>query len=64
MFKGWTTDARELYVRYREEIAKPGWTGERIILQDFCAMRKARLVNPLQDEIEELFTREAAVDLT
>jgi tetratricopeptide (TPR) repeat protein len=56
MFLDRTDEARALYLKYRgqKEVQK-GKSWEIVILEDFADIRKARLTNPLMDEVEKLF---------
>jgi hypothetical protein len=58
MFLGRTGEARALYLKYRGQKIpeQDGKSWETIILEDFSELRKARLSNPLMDEIEKDFT--------
>jgi hypothetical protein len=55
MFCDRENDARTLYLQYRGEKVGAQHFGESLILQDFAALRQARLTRPLMDEIEQLF---------
>ena len=57
MFLGRIDEARALYLQYRgtKNVSdEKSW--ETIILDDFAALRKAGLTNPLMNEIEGQFT--------
>ena len=60
MFLGRTDEAREIYLRYRNDKDvfgnKPNpTTWDQFILEEFGELRKAGLTNPLMDEIEKQF---------
>jgi predicted Zn-dependent protease len=57
MFAGRTDEARQLYLKYRDQkdVAN-GKSWETTVLEDFAQFRKAALNDPLMDEIEKLFT--------
>ena len=57
MFLGRVDEAREVYLQYRgtkDVQGEKSW--ETVILDDFAALRKAELTNPLMDEIEKEFS--------
>jgi tetratricopeptide (TPR) repeat protein len=61
MFLGRTEEARALYLKYRgTENVQEVKSWENVILDDFAALREAKLTHPLMDEIAELF----AADVT
>lgn len=56
MFLNQTDEARTIYFEFRGKIAlSNGRTWEQAVIDDFEIFRKARLVNPLMDEIEKAF---------
>jgi len=57
MFFGRVDDARALYFKYRgTKNVQDNKSWETVILDDLADLRKARLTNPLMDEIEKQFT--------
>lgn len=57
MFLGRTDDARSVYLRYLGvKNVQSGKPWEVVILDDFTALRRAGLSNPLMNEIEKRFT--------
>ena len=59
MFLGRTDEARVLYLAHRGEKLAPDESDlwEKAVLDDFAALRKAGLTDPLMNEIERLFKR-------
>jgi tetratricopeptide (TPR) repeat protein len=56
MFLGRTDEARALYLKYRSATnVQEGKPWPTLILEDFAALRKAGLTNPLMDEIAKDF---------
>ena len=55
MFLGGVDEAKELYLRYRDQNVD-GQPGASFILNDFAALRRQELNHPLMDEIEALST--------
>lgn len=56
MFLGRTDEARALYLKYLgEKKVRGDKSWEAVILEDFVELRKARLTDPLMDEIEKAF---------
>ena len=56
MFLGHIDDARDIYLKYHgKKNTEGGKSWETIVLEDFEEFRKARLINPLMNEIEKEF---------
>ena len=55
MFLDREDEARTIYLQCRGKKVSGGRSVERLVLEDFAAMRNAELTCPLMDEIEELF---------
>jgi hypothetical protein len=57
MFLDRVDEARALCLKYRGQqnvVGDKSW--ESVLLEDFAELRKARLIHPLMDEIEKLFS--------
>jgi hypothetical protein len=57
MFFGLVEEARTLYRAHRGEKTEGDKIWEDVIREDFAALRKAGLTNPLMDEIERTFAK-------
>jgi len=50
-------EARALYLKYRGQEAREGSPWEKEVLNDFRALQKAGIKNPLMTEIEKAFAK-------